>query len=85
MKQCSHPAVSWKDSTKCDLCRYRDALEKIMILNFHGGVDPTTKTGKILEKACEIAGLAIHPEWAEQIKKKLNLPACSSRNNHPTA
>lgn len=72
MSQCSHPATSWQDSTKCDLCRYKTALEKIMVLNFRGGLDSTSASGKVLEKACEIAAIAVHPEWAEKvIKKKL--------------
>jgi hypothetical protein len=66
-KQCFHPE-KWRDSSLCELCRYREALEKIMFLSIGPGFAPTTRCGVAMNKAIDIATEALFPSEEGQAK-----------------
>lgn len=72
MGQCFHPE-KWQESEECDLCRYREALEKIPPMLIRGDIlvdDPNDKRGRIIGKIAEIAFNALYPKWFKKSEGK---------------
>ena len=59
--KCFHPE-QWRDRRDCDTCRYRNALERIVVMSIGPGFEQTTRTGKAINLAIELAAKALYPE-----------------------
>ncbi len=64
MPQCFHPE-KWKDRDACDPCRYREALDGILMLTMASHVSPSSPAGKRLDRIGELAMKALYPERFE--------------------
>lgn len=45
----------------CDLCRFRNALERISVMSIGPGFDSSTRSGKAINLAIKLAMDALYP------------------------
>jgi len=68
MPQCFH-GEKWQDRSACDLCRFREALDRILMLTMCSHISPSSPAGKRLEKIGEYAMNVLYPKYSERGEK----------------
>lgn len=58
--ECLHQEARWRLREKCEICRYRGALEKIAMMGIV--YSSTFKPGSAADRMYDVAGEALYPD-----------------------